>query len=316
MMENRIPTCTAIITNYNHSAFIKNALDCALNQTVPFDEIIIIDDASTDTSVEVISHRIAGIPHIYLLQNPINLGVVATINRGVGVATSDFVLFMSADDTYSLHFMEWCRPLLETYPDIGMISGNISVHTIETGQIRQFTLPFPQQIARYTMHDIHAVAKKTTVTFLAGSNVMRREAILQAGSQWPELKWAADWLLYLLLSYRHPFVVLPETLVCIRHVASQYSNDRLIWKAQRPIIEAFIRMLPQRCPDEYIWFRETAVLPSYDMQALFVLLTDKALRHYLTPLLVWRLLTFKVFRVIGRLLPETLQNNLRQRLRV
>jgi glycosyltransferase involved in cell wall biosynthesis len=309
------PTFSAVIANYNHSDLVVNTLDAALNQTVPFDEIIIIDDASTDNSIAVIERRIAGHPHARLIKSPKNQGVVATANLGVREATGDFIFLMAADDDYNRRIVEWCRPIVETYPDIGMICGNIATFDADTGAERHFRLPFPQKTARYTADDITAIAKKRAFSFFGGS-MLRRETIIEVGLQRPELKWSGDWLLYLLMGYRRPFAVIPETFIRIRMTASQFSNDRLVWKTQAPVIETFLCLLRQDYPNEYTIFRRTAVLPSYDIQALFMLLRDPTLRHYLTPLLVWRLITFKALRSIGRLLPDTLQSSLRQLLRV
>ena len=315
-MPLKTHTFSAVIANYNHSELIMNTLDAALGQTIPFDEIIIIDDASTDNSVAVIEKRIAGHANARLIKSPKNQGVVATVNLGLHQAVGDFIFFMSADDEFNHHIVEWCQPVLAAYPDVGMICGNISVHNIDTGDERQFRLPFPQVMARYTVDDITAIAKNRSFTFLGGANMLRREAMIRVGNQVPELKWSGDWLLYLLLGYRHPFAVIPETFIRIRQTSDQYSNGIHVWETQRPVIENFIRILQRDYPNEYPLFRRTAVLPSYDIQTLFMLLGDKSLRHYLTPLLVWRLLSFKALRSIGRLLPDTLQNSLRKLLRV
>lgn len=54
MDTNKIQT-SCLINNYNYAEFIVEAVNSALNQTVKFDEIIIVDDASTDNSAEVIA---------------------------------------------------------------------------------------------------------------------------------------------------------------------------------------------------------------------------------------------------------------------
>ncbi len=312
----KVHTCSAILVNYNHSAYLNDALDVALNQTVSFDEIIIIDDASTDNSVDIINQRIAGIPHARLIQNEKNIGVIASVNKVTLLATGDFVYFMSADDRYSTHIMEWYRDIIATYPDISMISGNASVYNAQTGIERQFPLAFPQKNARYTAQDIDAIAKKHIFTFRGGANIIRREAILQAGGQLPALKWHGDWFLYLLIACRYPFVVIPKNFIRIHQTPDQYSSACFMWEKQRLVIKYFIHILQQNYPREYHFFRNNAMLPTYDTQALFLLLRDKTLRYYLTPLLVWRLLTYKSLRMVGRLLPDTLRARIRRWVRV
>ena len=62
-------TFAALIPNYNDAADIANALRGVLAQTVPFDEIVIIDDGSTDDSVKIIESLIRGLPQARLYCN-------------------------------------------------------------------------------------------------------------------------------------------------------------------------------------------------------------------------------------------------------
>ena len=316
LMSTARPRITAIMANYNHSQFITHALADLAQQTMPFDEILILDDASTDNSIEVIQATIKDIPYARLIQNPQNMGVVATLNRATPLATGDFIFYLSADDRYDRQIVERCQEALALYPDVAMISGNAVINNVDTGEKRTFLLPFPQQMARYTWEEMAATARKRAFTFYGGANVIRRDAILAAGSQIPELKWNSDWLLYLLIAYRHPFAVIPQTLVEIRQTADQYSFASFVWKKQKPVIQTFIRTLQQHYPAEYPYFRSHAILPSYDLEALPLLLSRRDLRAYLTPMLIWRLLTYKALRGIGRLLPESLRPTLRKLLHV
>jgi glycosyltransferase involved in cell wall biosynthesis len=310
------PTCSAIILNYNHSAYLPSVLNVVLDQTVPFDEIIIVDDASTDNSVELINDRIHDIPQARLVKNPKNLGVVLTLNVGLKEAKGDFVFYISADDNYSPHIVEWCRLVLERYPNSAMISGNVRICNSVTGTERAFFLSFPQETGYYSRQDLSAAAKKRVITFYGGANLIRRDAMIEAGGHLESLKWHADWFVYLLIAYRHPFAVIPHEFTRIRQSSGQYSHACYDWKTQKPVIEAFIRTLKDRYPDEYGFFRTNALLPTYDIETFFLLLLDKTLRHYLTPLLIWRLLTYKSLRMAGRLLPDAMRPSIRRLLRV
>lgn len=75
-----MPSFATIIPNYNCSACIGDAFDSLLSQTRPFDEILIIDDGSTDNSIAIIEKLIVDIPTARLIRNSQNLGVVATLN--------------------------------------------------------------------------------------------------------------------------------------------------------------------------------------------------------------------------------------------
>jgi len=315
-MSKPSATFSAIIPNYNHSGYILNTLDAAIGQTAPFDEIIVIDDASTDNSVTLIEARIRNIPCARLIRNAQNMGVIRSSNLGVKEATGDFICYLSADDHYDRHLVEWCHEMLRQYPDLGMISGNTRIHNVTTGTQHRLILPFAQKMACYSGQNIEAISKKRAFTFNIGANVVRRDAVIAAGQLIQALEWHADWFLYLVIACRHPFGVVPHEFVHVRQGGNQYSDACNDWKKQRPVIEAFIRTLRKDYPAEYAFFRRCALLPTYDFQALGLLWREPDLRDYLTPLLAWRLLTYKPLRMAGRWMPSSLRARARQWLKV
>src|SRR5215470_14781246 len=89
---------TAILPNYNHSNFIVQAIASFLNQSSPPDEIIVIDDASTDNSVAVIEALAREVPTLRLIRHRTNRGAIAAQNRGLEEARGRYVYLGAADD--------------------------------------------------------------------------------------------------------------------------------------------------------------------------------------------------------------------------
>lgn len=315
-MSKENQTISCVLLNYNHAAYLPRALDGAINQTVPFDEIIVIDDGSTDGSVAVIERRIQHVSNARLVRNPGNLGVIPTINIGVKEAAGDFVFFMSADDEYSPQLVEWCRNLLQQHPDLAIVCGNALIRRADTGKETHGVLPFPQNFAAYPGKHLAKIGARRALTFLGGPGFIRREAIIQAGGYKPELRWHTDWFLCLIVCLRHGFGYIPKPLVTFRIADSQYSHGRHDWRQQKPVIEAFMKLLQNEYAGEYEFFRRHAVLPAYDPQTLILLLRDSDFRHYLTPLLIWRLMTYKPLRAAATVLPDGLRAKMRGWLRV
>ena len=77
---------SVVIPNYNHSAYLRASLEGVLAQARGADEIIVVDDASTDDSFAVASSFLDRHPNFRLVQNSRNLGCVPTLNRGLALA--------------------------------------------------------------------------------------------------------------------------------------------------------------------------------------------------------------------------------------
>src|SRR5882762_1877584 len=116
----KLPSLSVILPNYNHGKLLPVAVEAILNQSTQPTEIIIIDDGSTDNSVEVIKGLASRSSIIKLYQNERNRGVSYTLNRGIDLAASDYLFFPGADDEILPGFTEKSLTLLAQYPHAGL----------------------------------------------------------------------------------------------------------------------------------------------------------------------------------------------------
>ena len=96
---------TCIITNYNYGAYLPQAVDSVLSQTTPFDEIIIVDDASTDNSSVILSELSKRIDRLKIVRQKDNVGQLAAFEAGIMQSSGDIVFFLDADDVYSSDYL-------------------------------------------------------------------------------------------------------------------------------------------------------------------------------------------------------------------
>ena len=84
---------------YNQGHFLPETLESALAQTYTDFEIVIVNDASTDNSLEVAMKYAAQYPNkIRVVCNPVNLGLAATRNVGIAHSVGEFILPLDSDD--------------------------------------------------------------------------------------------------------------------------------------------------------------------------------------------------------------------------
>lgn len=108
-----------IIPLYNKAHTIKNTLQTLFNQTYIDFEVIIVDDGSTDNSVELI-RQFTTDSRIRIIRQK-NQGVSVARNRGIIEATQSWISFLDADDEWLPEYMEKVKLTIERFSDVGMV---------------------------------------------------------------------------------------------------------------------------------------------------------------------------------------------------
>lgn len=113
---------SVVIPLYNKAPYIKRALDSVLFQTYAPDEVLVIDDGSTDGGAEIA--RAYGAPRVRVISQP-NLGVSSARNRGVDEAICPLVAFLDADDEWLPTFLERTSAMMASHPEVGTVFSNM-----------------------------------------------------------------------------------------------------------------------------------------------------------------------------------------------
>lgn len=117
------PLVSVIMPLYNAERFVSEAIESVLGQTVEGWELFVIDDQSTDRSVDVVRKYCEKDPRITLLQNEKNSGVSVTRNRGIDAARGQYIAFLDSDDVWKPEKLQRQLSLMqEKNADIGYCS--------------------------------------------------------------------------------------------------------------------------------------------------------------------------------------------------
>ncbi|WGJ14824.1 glycosyltransferase family A protein [Methylocapsa sp. D3K7] len=93
-----LPLVSVIIVNYNYGQFLKQAVDSVFEQTYPNIECIIVDNALTDESTDVLLAVSKQYPCISILRRSANGGQSLASKEGFEASTGEYVVFLDADD--------------------------------------------------------------------------------------------------------------------------------------------------------------------------------------------------------------------------
>jgi glycosyltransferase involved in cell wall biosynthesis len=134
-------TLSVITPNYNHAAYLRQAIEAVVSQSRTPDEYIILDDASTDNSLEIIDSYAVRYPFIRVIRQPKNLGVVAAIEALVSEAKGDYIYPGAADDYILPGFFEQAMGMAKEYPEAGIIFGKMVAVDAAGRKIRDVQAP-------------------------------------------------------------------------------------------------------------------------------------------------------------------------------
>ena len=93
-----MPKVSIIVPVYNEEEYVSTCLDSLINQTLDDIEIILIDDNSTDNSLNILLDYAKKYPNIKVYHNEKNIGQGASRNRGLSLVTGEYIGFVDSDD--------------------------------------------------------------------------------------------------------------------------------------------------------------------------------------------------------------------------
>jgi glycosyltransferase involved in cell wall biosynthesis len=214
---------TVVIPNYNHAEYIRSAIEAVLQQTTDPDEIIIIDDASTDNSWDIVNEY-KGHYLVSCYRNSENKGVVETLNSGLYMAKSDFVLFAASDDIIKKKFIEICKDVLDKNPEAGLCSTLSDVIDTDGKELGVIRSPVVSKKPTY-LTPLQCQKKLWREgSWLMGNSVLFNTAYLrEIGGYKKKLGSYSDNLACQLLALQHGVIFVPKILVSWRRLTTGHA---------------------------------------------------------------------------------------------
>jgi glycosyltransferase involved in cell wall biosynthesis len=208
---------SVVIPNRNDGKYLPLCIRSIVGQSVKPDELILIDDESTDDSIAVIRREITGQPFARLEINPKNLGGVQSANLGLRLARSKFVLFMGANDFILPGHFARMKTCLERYPRAGLWSAMVWLVDEEDRYLRMHPSPVVALGDHYfTGAQCRRMVRDFGSWLTGQTTVYRREALLESGALDPSLKGLNDLLAALVVASRYGAAFSPAPVGVMR----------------------------------------------------------------------------------------------------
>jgi glycosyltransferase involved in cell wall biosynthesis len=180
-----------IIPSYNYGSFLVEAIESALKQTRPADEILISDDCSTDNTMEIALEYQRRYPELIKFnRNEENLGIIKHFNKAVSMVSSDYICFLGADNRFRSDYIERTAGVLDAdektavaYCDYALFDKRAKL------EYDKFPEDFKGPILDdcyyiINFYDFNEETKKILLggtNFIHGSSLIRRDAFIEAG---------------------------------------------------------------------------------------------------------------------------------------
>lgn len=145
-MENVVSKISIVMPVYNAQRFLSQTIDSVLSQSYSDFELIMIDDCSTDNSLEILKEYEQKDSRVLVFRNDKNRGVSFTRNFGVKKAKSDYIAFIDSDDMWTADKLEKQINLINKYPDTAVCytgSGFVDTNSIKS----EFVFYVPEEVS-------------------------------------------------------------------------------------------------------------------------------------------------------------------------
>lgn len=191
---------SVIIPAFNVATCIGRAIDSVLNQSLQEFELIIIDDGSTDATVDYIQHRAAHDHRIRVLQNPVNAGPAIARNRGLAAAQGEWIAVVDADDACDAKRLETLHAIAES-TNADLIADNLQLYDAVAQTVTDIAITDlkPDQVVTIDVRTFleNCITARSKFDFGQLKAMMRRQFLLGHQLRYPEeLRHGEDFIMY------------------------------------------------------------------------------------------------------------------------
>ena len=244
-------TVAVVLCNYNHARYLPDSLGHICSQTRPADQILVVDDGSTDDSWDIIQGFARDHSNLQAHANGRNLGLEASIAAALELVRCDYLVWAGADDRLLPRFLERNMTTLANHPDAALSFSEVVVLKGDSDVIDRFATnrAAPRifdlsDLPVYLSSDrLRQRMRQAYLPIASNTAVIRADALRAFGGFPAELRWFADSFACTALAMRHGACVVAEPLALIRSRPESYSQSMRDVPQQTAVLNAVLDLL-------------------------------------------------------------------------
>jgi glycosyltransferase involved in cell wall biosynthesis len=215
-----MPIVSILMTAFNRAEFIGHAIESVLGSSFDDLELIVVDDASTDNTWDLVRKYQSNDSRIKAFRNSVNLGDYPNRNKAASYACGKYLKYVDSDDIIYRHGLATMIDCMESFPEAGL---GLSSLPDPVNPCPILLSPHDAYLEHYSGIDLLGRAP--------GSTIIRRDAFEAVGG-FSGKRQVGDHELWLTIARKYPVVKMPTDLVWDRtHPAQEKHYDNLVDKA-------------------------------------------------------------------------------------
>jgi len=228
-----------IMPNYNHGQFLRSRIESILEQLTDEDELVVVDDASTDESASIIGKYASKDSRVRLIQNGQNMGPAKSANIAIEHAKGEYVAWLASDDIMLPGFVKQNMAILQKNPKIGIVCSSFvewdDRFPSETVQYEpQLNVDNPQV---FSPSIITQVFWNTNFWIPGNTAITKRSHILKYGLFNSSFGHLCDWFLFHTIALYEGAAYIPSPLALFRKNNQSYSSQSRNHLVKKRMIE-------------------------------------------------------------------------------
>ena len=212
-----VPRVSILVTVFNRAAYLAETLQSVLASSFQDFEVVVVDDHSSDGSLEIATQFARLDQRVRVYVNDKNLGDYPNRNRAASLACGQYFKYLDSDDLIYAHSLDIMVEAMEAHPDavLGLCHSQPEAEQ-----------PYPWALTPEQTYRKHFLGRGCLGCGPSGS-IIRRDAFMDAGGFRPEWAVLSDTDLWYRLSARNSIVLMPPGLVWWRrHDGQEFSRDQ------------------------------------------------------------------------------------------
>ena len=290
-----------LMTNFNYSRYLSHALDSILHQDYNKLEIIIVDDASTDNSVEIIKGYIVRGLNIKLFINSVNIGTCKSAQKALTMAQGEYILSLGSDDMIMPNVIRKSMRFIQKHSDVGIFT---AIPGIFYGDMANKLFFKPMGTAEYRIFSNQEIIKtllKTKYWFPGHSVIIKKKYVIKYGGYKETFQHFTDFILHMRIAINHGLAYMPIPLSCMRINSNSFSLKKRTLNEKFQLFQ--IIMDEVRLDKEFDnKVKKSAVLNHLRGEFLLFLIFRPKYWTYIYPIIFHRLLRFLDNKILSRIL--------------